>query len=330
VAETPRAAGTRAAPPRSAKQKKRTEERARPARSRAGAGGSRPGLVAGAVAGVAVVAVVAALLAVKLAGSGSSSTTAQVAPADVVAAVTHVPSSALNAVGPGNPSVVRPPVAVQPRGGSLPPLLEDHGLPRVVYIGAEYCPFCAAERWPLVVALSRFGTFRGLRVATSSSTDVYPSTQTLSFYGSSYSSPYLVFTPVETETSTGAPLERPTPTEQRLIDTYDQPPYVAANQAGAIPFVDFANRYVIVGASYSPQVLQGLDRAAIAGSLSVPSTQQAQAIDAAANDITAALCRLTGGRPTTVCDQSGVVRAEAVLGAPSGSAAAASTPGTHP
>jgi hypothetical protein len=32
----------------------------------------------------------------------------------------------------------------------------------MLYIGAEYCPYCAAERWPLVMALSKFGTFSNL------------------------------------------------------------------------------------------------------------------------------------------------------------------------
>ena len=49
------------------------------------------------------------------------------------------------------------------------------GKPEILYIGAEYCPYCATERWPLAVALSRFGTFTGLRGIHSSATDVYPS-----------------------------------------------------------------------------------------------------------------------------------------------------------
>jgi hypothetical protein len=60
------------------------------------------------------------------------------------------------------------------------------GKPLVVYIGAEYCPFCAAQRWPLVVALSRFGTFSGLSVTRSASEDVFPDTATLSFHSASY------------------------------------------------------------------------------------------------------------------------------------------------
>ena len=67
----------------------------------------------------------------------------------------------------------------------------------MVYIGGEFCPFCAAERWALTAALSRFGTFTGLGLIHSSPTDVYPSTPTLSFYKSGYTSKYVTFTPVE-------------------------------------------------------------------------------------------------------------------------------------
>lgn len=37
--------------------------------------------------------------------------------------------------------------------------LEINGKPAVVYITAEFCPYCAIERWGLVIALMRFGNF---------------------------------------------------------------------------------------------------------------------------------------------------------------------------
>ena len=72
--------------------------------------------------------------------------------------------------------------------------------PIVVYIGAEYCPYCAFARWPLIVALMRFGNFTGLQYTQSSSTDVYANTDTFSFVGSTYTSNYVVFEPIEHET----------------------------------------------------------------------------------------------------------------------------------
>src|SRR6266542_1300741 len=86
------------------------------------------------------------------------------------------------------------------------PSLTKAGLPRVVYVGAEYCPYCAAERWPVVIALSRFGSFSNLGLAHSSSTDAFPNTSTFTFHGATYHSQYLGFDGIETETSQRAPL----------------------------------------------------------------------------------------------------------------------------
>src|SRR4029079_19324163 len=82
------------------------------------------------------------------------------------------------------------------------PALTSGGKPKVLYVGAEYCPFCAAQRWPVVVALSRFGTWSGLRQTTSASGDVYPDPSTLSFHRAAYASDYLSFTGVETNRRT--------------------------------------------------------------------------------------------------------------------------------
>ena len=35
-------------------------------------------------------------------------------------------------------------------------------VPEILYMGAEYCPYCAAQRWSTIIALSRFGKFSGL------------------------------------------------------------------------------------------------------------------------------------------------------------------------
>ena len=65
------------------------------------------------------------------------------------------------------------------------------GKPRVLYVGAEYCPYCAAQRWAVAAALSRFGTFADLSETASATDDIHPDTATLSFHGSSYTSEYV-------------------------------------------------------------------------------------------------------------------------------------------
>jgi len=253
-----------------------------------------------------VIAVVVAFVVVKAgsrprfaAAGGAGNGPAGAALATVVAEVTGVPAATLNAVGAGSGVTGTP----QPITG---PLLTKDGKPEVLYIGAEYCPFCAAERWAAIVALSRFGSFSGLRTVRSSSTDVDANTPTFTFDKSAYTSRYLTFTPVETYTNVPSgsfytPLQKPTAAEQALMSTYDAPPYVPAQDLDAIPFYDFGTRYMISGASFSPQILDGKSWVQIASALKNPASPVAQAVDGAANYLTAAICTLTGNRPASAC-----------------------------
>jgi thiol-disulfide isomerase/thioredoxin len=213
----------------------------------------------------------------------------------VISKVTSVPAATLASVG-GTSGVVKP----QSIQGN-PPLLTSGGKPEMLYMGAEYCPYCAAERWSMIVALSRFGTFSGLQTMRSSGSDIYPNTPTWTFLNSSYSSPYLNFTAVEMQDRNHANLQTPTSAENALITKYDAPPYVSAQAVGSIPFIDFGNRYLIIGASYSPQTLAGLTWAQVAADLSNPNSPVAKGVDGTANYMTAALCKLTGNKPANVC-----------------------------
>jgi len=259
-------------------------------------------MIAGTAVG-AVVLVVGILIIVKLTGGsgGSATPAASASPAStaVIAKVTAVPPDTLNKVGTGK-------VNSLPKLTKGQPALTDGGKPLVVYIGAEYCPFCAAQRWGMVVALSRFGTFSNLGQTESASGDIYPNTATLSFHGASYTSQYLSFQGVETETNQPkgngyAPLDTLTPQQQDLLKKYDAPPYVEAKSAGAIPCVDFGNQAVISGASFDPQLLAGKSHDEIAAALSDPSSPIAQAVDGAANAFTTVLCQLTSNQPANVC-----------------------------
>ena len=257
--------------------------------------------IAGAAVGV-VLLVVAILVGVRLAGGASSAApAASAAPASsgLLAAVTGVPAGVLDQVGTGKVDV--PPSTI---GGQA--VLKDAAKPLVVYIGAEYCPYCAAERWAMVVALSRFGTFTSLGQTHSSSSDVFPDTPTLSFHGSSYTSQYLSFQGVETQSNQPsgngyAPLDTPSAQQQQLLNMFDKAPYVSGGGSGSIPFIDFANQAVVSGASYSPQLLVGKSAEQVAAALSTPSDPIAQAVDGTANAFTTLLCGLTGDQPAAVC-----------------------------
>ena len=107
-------------------------------------------------------------------------------------------------------------------------------------MGAEYCPYCAAARWAMIVALSRFGTFSGLQTVHSAAAngageaEPDPNTPTWTFVHSTYTSKYLTFTPVELQTnipdtSTGSytNLQTPTKAQQALLTKYDAAPYTS-------------------------------------------------------------------------------------------------------
>jgi hypothetical protein len=209
--------------------------------------------------------------------------------------VTSVPDSVANQVGQGSASL---PVALNA------PTVTSAGKPVVTYMGAEYCPYCAGERWAMVLALSRFGTFKDLGSTHSASEDVHPDTPTFTFHGSTYSSPYLDFQPVEMQTnqlsgSAYGKLDTPTAAQQKLMATYDVSPYFPSD--GAIPFVDFAGKYGLSGASYDVSALDGLSATEIAQALHDPNSPVAKGIVGTANAITAAICATTGDQPASAC-----------------------------
>jgi hypothetical protein len=167
----------------------------------------------------------------------------------------------------------------------------------------------------MINALSRFGTFSGLSTIHSAAAngagqaEPYPNTPTWTFHGSTYTSKYLTFTPVESETNIPdkasggyTALETPTKDQTALLTKYDVPPYVPSGSQGAIPFIYFGGKYIIAGASYSPQVLAGLSWSKIASEVkNNPSSDVAKAVVGTANYITAAICKMTGNQPASAC-----------------------------
>ena len=215
--------------------------------------------------------------------------------AQVISIITNLPSSEFDTVGQGTANNL-----VKPISGST--LTGSTGKPEVMYLGAEYCPYCAAQRWPLIIALSRFGTFSGLQTTTSSSTDVYPNTVTFTFRSATYTSQYIDFRSVETLDRDQNPLQSPSSTDQQLIDRYDS--------GGTIPFLDFGNHYASTGAYYLPDVISGMSWLALADTLKQPDSAQARAIIGTANLITAAICKVNGDQPASVCSSATIQNLE--------------------
>jgi hypothetical protein len=250
---------------------------------------------------LAVLVIVLAFVLVKVSqGSGGSSNSSgrTPLPASVASQVTGVPAATLDKVGRGAvPAFTqgKPPFA--PGSG---PALTSGGKPEMLYIGAEYCPYCAAMRWSMAVALSRFGQLSTpLHGIHSSPTDTDPNTATLTFYKTTYHSPYLAFTPVENLTVSRAPLQNPTKAQNAVWAKYEPDP----NTRG-YPFVAFSNKLVMKGPVYDPAVLQGKSWSQIAAALKDPTSPIAQSVNGAANYITGAICQMTNNQPANVCNSA--------------------------
>jgi hypothetical protein len=291
-----------------------TTAASRSRRSRQKPGSTRQRRLVALAAG-AIVVVLALLIVARLLVPSTPSAPDGPVPASVLAAVTNVPSDTFEQVGRGTARALPTAISADVQRG-------PNGLPLVTYIGAEYCPYCAAERWALVLALSRFGQFDGLRVSHSAADDIFPNTATFSFVGSTYHSAFFDFDGVELQSnqrSAGAyaPLQAPTPDQERLLQEYDAPPYVPASAAGAIPFVSIANQYVLSGASYDVGILRGLSAEMIANRLSDPTSATTKAIVGSANTLTAALCQVSGNAPADVCSSPTITSLQASLGSAS-------------
>jgi hypothetical protein len=197
--------------------------------------------------------------------------------------------------------------------GQQPFILQ--GKPGAFLLTGEFCPYCAAERWAVVMAFSKFGTFSGLEETRSSAFDVDPSTATFSFYQTTYTSNLIGFQPVEVAsnviTSSGTPkaLENPTELENALWEGYSE----EFNVAQGFPFLDIDNKVFAISPGYDPKVLSGLDQSQIAARLDNPADPVAQAIVGSANYLTAAICSVTGQQPASVCRAAGTRAAASAL-----------------
>ena len=197
-------------------------------------------------------------------------------------------------VGVPSQSIVTPPTIQR----GQPKLVVD-GRPGAVFVGGVFCPYCAVERWAIIMAFNRFGTFSGLHETTSSPWDVYPSTATFSFHRATYSSRYIALAMAEHAgndvdgSGTEPVLDPLTAQEATLWQRYDD--------SDGYPFLDIGNEAFVLSPSFSPSLLSGMDQTEIASRLTDPGEPSTQAIVGTANYLTAAICATTGQTPLSVC-----------------------------
>jgi len=252
---------------------------------------------------VAVLVVVAIIVVVGVSSKKTSSgggNAVVAAPSSVTNAISSAATSTLtSSTTPDFSTVSGPPTSI-----SSSALKGSNGKPEVLYVGAEYCPYCAATRWPLTVALSRFGTFSNLKTTYSADNDsAGPHTPTLSYHGSSYTSQYVDFVSVEHADGAGKDLEALTSEQNSLFSSLG---------GGAYPFVDFGGKWMQKGSSYDPKLLSGMTPDSVAKAIT-GTTKQGKTIQAGADVFTAIICEIDGGQPSNVCTAPGVTRAESAI-----------------
>ncbi|MGH7641261.1 MAG: DUF929 family protein, partial [Candidatus Dormibacteria bacterium] len=225
------------------------------------------------------------------------------APASLVSALTSVPRGHLEEVKGG--SINNPPIKIP--ASYKPTLFTANGLPQVVFVGGEYCPLCALERWSLVVGLSHFGKFSNLKLIRSSVYDSPANVPTFTFaHGASYKSSYISFLPREHQSNVsiggnGPPYAIFQSLPPKVLDAF------TTLGGGAYPFLDYGGRYASVGSEAADSdvaALSGLSWDQVLSQLRNPKSTIAQEILGGANYITATTCLLTSNRPGSACGSS--------------------------
>jgi hypothetical protein len=175
--------------------------------------------------------------------------------------------------------------------------LVDGGKPVLFFMGGQFCPFCAADRWAFVAATSRFGSWTNLRgLHSQGGVDGFASLPTYDLVGAHYQSDLISLRHKEVADVSGNRLESLDGLETGLVNAYDP--------GGSIPFTvaGGASGQYTVGLAFSPGLLKGQSfdglRQAVAANDSTPTVV---AIRAEADAMTALLCKLTGGNPGRVC-----------------------------
>lgn len=237
-----------------------------------------------------VVVVVAVLVIVAVSSNSNGGAPRQPATASDAAALENIPLSTLTAAAS---KVTQLNSANSATGGTL----TVGGKPELLFIGAEFCPICAAERWPMTIALMKFGTFTNLKMTHSAVAD--GNAGTISYFGSTYTSPYLVFSPHELYTN------QPTSTYYKALETLpkaDQTVWTANEGSNvSFPFIDFGGKEVLETSQFNPSSIYYHSFSSVLGAVGSNDNTIGASVDASAAVFVKYLCGLTNGQPGSVC-----------------------------
>ncbi|HVB14154.1 MAG TPA: DUF929 family protein [Candidatus Dormibacteraeota bacterium] len=273
------------------------------------------GLISGVVGAVAVFIVVVIVLEISLTGSLKQDTKVLPVPASLLNTLTSIPVKTLDEVKAGN--IGNPPVNIP--ASYKPVALSSNGLPEIGFVGAEYCPYCALQRWSIIIGLSPFGTWSGLHTIRSSVYDAPANLPTFTFaHGAKFKSQYLVFSAHELQSNVsinknGSPYKNLQPLGGSLATAF-----TSIDSSLGYPFLDYAGKLAQVGSEEGSNVanvsdLAGLTWNQVLQKLRDPKSVIAKEVLGGANYVTAATCLVTGEKPAAVCSRSAIQSLETKL-----------------
>jgi thiol-disulfide isomerase/thioredoxin len=167
----------------------------------------------------------------------------------------------------------------------------------VFFMGAEFCPYCAAERWAIVRSLQKFGQWDGLKQTISAARDQpFLNLPTYDFTKASYASPNIEFVAREIKDREFKPLQKLLKTEERLVRKY--------NPKKEIPFLLVGGRFMQIGSGYPPKIFIGHTFRQTETELKKTESEIRRTIDEEANIISALLC--LSGLPPELCKETGM------------------------
>ena len=202
--------------------------------------------------------------------------------------LTSVPLDVYNQVGAGSASL-----QIQATGEKS----DGSTKANFLYIGAEFCPFCAMERLSLTAALSRLGKFENLHDTISGSAEGKLSNiPTVTYKNYAYKSNYVNFKAFEIGDREGREIADIPKLEKQIFAIY--------SPNGGIPLTYWGD--IVTFGPDSGTLLAGIKGAAVASALTNPNSKEAQSTIGGANLFSAEICSKTGGKPENVCSSSGV------------------------
>jgi thiol-disulfide isomerase/thioredoxin len=172
------------------------------------------------------------------------------------------------------------------------PLETRTGKTLVFFAGAEFCQFCAAERWAIVEALKEFGTWETL-LENFSEDDEYPKIPTFNFLKAKYSSSFVEFHALEISDK-----------DFNNIENYYNDPYDMMekyNPDHIVPFILIDGQFMQVGSGYSPKLFEGMDHKKIKEQLHDPLFIPGSVMKNEAKYLTALICSALKNKTKVIC-----------------------------